>query len=291
MRVLFDSSVMAVALLENIAMYKTGVYRYAENLALHLAQNPEVELAFYSALCKRDQDLWERKLLDSEGLKNVHMANFYHPLKSRIDVLKQRLIDASSIKKALIKSSIESYRVMMNMTPRFKGAMEPYDIFFSPYHPLPKSVRNRSRGACFTMIHDLIPLKFPHFFKVDKKGFFDSIFKKARPNHFFIAASEATKADICHYYSIDPDKITVAYGAPQEGLFYPVEDMAAANESLKKYQIKAPYILSLATIEPRKNIMALVDAFIEIIKSQPSLELNLVLSGAKGWGMESLHKK
>ena len=144
---------------------------------------------------------------------------------------------------------------------------------------------------CFTTIHDLIPLKYPHFFKVDKRGFFDNIFKKAKPNHFFIAASESTKADICHYYSINPSKITVAYGAPQEELFYPIDDKQQLEIVLKKYQINKPYILSVATAEPRKNIMMLIDAYIDVIKQNPSLDLDLVLCGAKGWGMESMQSK
>lgn len=141
------------------------------------------------------------------------------------------------------------------------------------------------------MVHDLIPLKYPGFFKVDKRGFFNSILKKAKPNHFFIAPSISTKSDICHYYSIDPNKIFVVAGAVQDELFYPVKDQQVLKETLEKYQIQGPYILSLATLEPRKNILALIDAYIDLVQQYPWFEHKLVLGGAKGWGLENLRQK
>ncbi|MCH9631947.1 MAG: D-inositol-3-phosphate glycosyltransferase [Chlamydiae bacterium] len=291
MKVLFDSSVMALAILENVAMHKTGIFRYAENLATHLLEMTDVELGFYSTLGRRDKNLWKKKLDELGHLKGIPLLNHYHPLKRQMDGLKQKIMDASPMKKLFLKSLCESLRMVMKSSPNLVGKVGAQDIYFSPYHPIPKLIREKKDLICFTMIHDLIPLKYPNFFKVDKRGFFDSIFKKAKPNHFFIAASETTKADICHYYSINPSKITVAYGAPQRDIFYPVEDEALLKSTLQRYNIQKPYILSLATVEPRKNILALVDAYIEIIQQNPNLELDLVLCGAKGWGMEALKEK
>ena len=291
MKVLFDSTAMSLALLENVAMHKTGIFRYAENVAKHLSLHPDVDLSFYSTLDRREKNLWKRKLDELKHLKNVPLLNHYHPLKGRMDRLKPRIMDASPLKKFFLKGLCESLRVLMNSSPKLVGNITGQDIYYSPYHPLPKRVREKKDLICFTTIHDLIPLKYPHFFKVNKRRFFDDIFKKSKPNHFFIAASESTKADICHYYSINPNKITVAYGAPQKELFYPVEDKVELQSTLEKYHIHRPYILSVATAEPRKNIMMLIDAYIDIIKQNPTLDLNLVLCGAKGWGMNNLKSK
>lgn len=291
MKVLFDSTVMALALLENIAMHKTGIYRYADNLASHLQQLPDVELAFYSMLDRKERARWKDRIDQSEALKEIPLLNHYHPLKNRMDHAKARLGDAKAFKKILLKSLCESYRLLMSSSSYLMGNVGSQDIYYSPYHPLPKRVRAKKDLNCFVTIHDLIPLKYPHFFKVDKRSFFDSIFKKARPNDFFIAASESTKADICHYYGINPSKITVAYGAPQRDVFYPIQDENKKNEVLKRYGIDRPYLLSVATVEPRKNIEALVEAYFQILKEKPNFEYDLVLCGPKGWGVDHLRDK
>ena len=143
MKVLFDSSVMSLALLENVAMHKTGVFRYAENIAKHLSLNPQVELSFYSSLDRREKNLWKRKLEELKHLKNVPLLNHYHPLRSRMDRLKHHIIDATPVKKFFLKGLCESLRIIVNTSPHLVGNISGQDIYYSPYHPLPKRVREK----------------------------------------------------------------------------------------------------------------------------------------------------
>lgn len=290
MKILYDSNVIAIAFLENVAMHKTGIFRYAENLARNLKEIKDVNLTFFSSLDQRENKIWKNRLSKISYLQNVLLFNSVHPLKSKLDTLSQKMLDAPTFQRFFLKSYRESLRMIMNSTSHLKS-LKDYDLFFSPYHPIPKKIQEQKNIVCFTAIHDLIPLKYPKFFKVDKRAFFDRILKKSKPNHFFLALSESTKADICHYYSINPEKIFVVHSAPQSELFYPVKDKKEIERVKKRYKVEAPYILSLATLEPRKNISFLIDAFIKLIKEKPSLDLKLVLCGAKGWGYNEIFEK
>lgn len=292
MRILFDSNIMALAFLENISMHRTGIFRYADNMTRALNGLDEVELTFYSSLDKREKLLWEKKVLEIEHLKKTSLFNYSHPIKEKLAHLNQEILKSTSLYKVFLKSYRESLRVFMK-TSNFFGkdvvkGLENFDIFFSPYHPIPKRVQEFKNINCFTAVHDLIPLKFPKLFKINKKPFFDQIFKRAYSNHYFLALSESTKADICHYYSINPDKIFVVHSAAQEDLFNPILDENKIKPVLEKYQINSPYILSLATLEPRKNIPFLIDAFKKLLQENPGMDLKLVLTGAKAWGSDEI---
>lgn len=95
-----------------------------------------------------------------------------------------------------------------------------------------------------------------------------------------IADSQTTKEDLVKFLDIPPEKISVIYLAPSS-IFKPQDD-DKINEVLKKYKIKKPYILSVATQEPRKNIQKLLDVFEKIQLERPNF--NLVLTGKYGWG-------
>lgn len=282
---------MAKALLENVAMHKTGVFRFSENLARGLGELEEIELTFFSSLDKREKMLWQKHLLEMSQLKNIPILNYAHPLKQQMDNLTQKMMETSGVQRFFLKSYRESLRIFMNNYSAMTKDLDQFEIFFSPYHPIPKQIKEKKNIVCFSTIHDLIPLKYPKFFKVDKRRFFDSICKKDRPNQFYVAVSESTKADICHYYSINPEKIFIIPPAPCSQTFFPLEDEKLKLSVQQKFHIDAPYILSLATIEPRKNISFLVDAYIKMISENPSLDHKLVLCGAKGWGFDRLFEK
>ena len=291
MKILYDSSVLISAFLKEAAIHKTGIYRYVENLALGLQKKQDVDLSFYSSLGSQENVLWQKKLLDLAHLKHIPRINVSHPLKEQIHALSGKLDKVSFWQKVFLKGYRESLRLILNRSKQEEEKFNHFDLFYSPYHPAPKSLREKKNLITFTTVHDLIPLKFPKFFKVNKKGFFDRILKDTKPWQYFFALSKSTKADICHYYSIPPERIFIVNSAPPSNLFYPVKDKELLSSVRAKYQIKGPYILSLATHEPRKNIPHLVDSFIKLIEEKPHVELSLVLAGAKGWGGEGMIEK
>ncbi len=96
-----------------------------------------------------------------------------------------------------------------------------------------------------------------------------------------IAISNHTKQDIINYLNIPEDRIAVTHLSAGEQ-FRPVKDHFSIKKVLKKYQISRKYIFSLGSLEPRKNIKSLIEAYLmlpEIIKN----EYNLVIGGGTGW--------
>lgn len=288
MKIWLDSKTLSLGYLSHEVTHRTGIFRYADNIAKHLMLLPEIELTFYSVLAQKEEAQWQETLNKLPQFKNANLYNKPHPLRPCFDQLSEKIKQSLGIKKFGLKRVKESLRLLMQV-PLFSFIKKnDYDIFYSPYHPIPQEIQSRKDIVCFTTIHDLIPIKYPEYFKIDKRKFFDAILKNPKENHFFFALSEATKKDIYHYYSVDPDKIIVTPSAVQEGLFYPVKELDALQKVQKKHQIKRPYILSVATIEPRKNIKSLVKAYASLLDKTPSLDFDLVLCGARGWEINSL---
>jgi len=153
------------------------------------------------------------------------------------------------------------------------------DIFHSSDWTQPKVKSPVTKKI--TTVHDMVPFLFPS--STHKKIL--STFKRKmeivkKEVDMILADSQSTKDDVIKFLQIDPNKIKVIYLAPAE-IFQPQDDQKI-NSVLEKYKIKKPYILSVATQEPRKNIQKLLDVFETIVKEKP--EYHLVLTGKYGWG-------
>ena len=100
-----------------------------------------------------------------------------------------------------------------------------------------------------------------------------------------MAISKSTKDDIVKNYAVDPEKITVTYIGYDGKLFKPQSKDKV--EGVKKiYKIKGDYIIFVGTLQPRKNIERLIEAF-----EKNTHSLQLVIVGKKGWLYDSIFKK
>lgn len=106
----------------------------------------------------------------------------------------------------------------------------------------------------------------------------DRVFKAADA---LIAISECTKADAVRILGLAPQKIEVIYpGVADE--FFRVPENTRARIGLA-YDLPKPYILFVGTIEPRKNVTTLLDAW-ELLRPDLRNSFDLVLIGGPGWG-------
>jgi glycosyltransferase involved in cell wall biosynthesis len=105
-----------------------------------------------------------------------------------------------------------------------------------------------------------------------------------------LTVSEATKKDLVNIYHANPDKIAVTYLAADLNQFKPMP-YADVQPVLDKYKLSyKKYILFLGTLQPRKNLPRLIDAYIKL-KKENRIEEKLVLAGGKGWLWEPIVKK
>lgn len=152
------------------------------------------------------------------------------------------------------------------------------DIIHSYYYPIK---RIKECGTVLT-IHDLSPIVNPDWFAADNRiDFFNNYLREsAKQVDHIIADSFATKLDIQKIYDIAEERISVVYpGLYRESIIYVEDDEIDVRE---KYGIQKDYVLSVCTIQPRKNLYSLLKAF-EIYKDTGVIDIQLVVCGASGW--------
>ena len=95
-----------------------------------------------------------------------------------------------------------------------------------------------------------------------------------------ITPSKSVKNEVCERFGIDSEKVTVTPEAPR-----PVFKKREAAELLRRFGIDRQFILFVGTIEPRKNLRRLVEAFDQLLRTT-SLSPKLVIAGGQGWLMD-----
>ncbi len=126
------------------------------------------------------------------------------------------------------------------------------------------------------IVHDLVYLRYPD--TVDKKILRTQQKRLSwvkKESQIIFADSISTKQDLIDILKIEPKKIFVNY----PGLEIKKPTVQHINQTLKKYSLTKPFILTAGKLEPRKNVERLIDAFSRLKDSN----LELVVAGTKGW--------
>jgi glycosyltransferase involved in cell wall biosynthesis len=133
-------------------------------------------------------------------------------------------------------------------------------------------------------IHDLAFEHFPRTFK--RRSFMQmrlTVRHTARRASQIITLSEYSRRDIMDTYGIGPERITVTPAAASD-LFAPVTDEDELAKIRKIYGLEGDYILSVGSIQPRKNLSRLVTAYSRLRSAHPNAKLpRLVLVGKCAW--------
>lgn len=177
-------------------------------------------------------------------------------------------------------------RLWTHLRLSWEMAFHAPDVLFVPAHVLPLL---HPRASVVT-IHDLGHLYFPEAYPKETLRYLSwSTAHNVRSAAHLLADSEATKKDLCSHFSIGPQGVTVVY--PGVGAEYrPNQDPAMIEAVKKRYQLSCPYILHVGTLQPRKNIQRLLEAF-ALAKRRQGLQERLVLVGRKGWLSEGLESR
>ena len=157
------------------------------------------------------------------------------------------------------------------------------NIFFSPAHYIPRFCPIPT----VVTIHDLSYFYYPEeFLKKDLfqlKNWTKYSVEKAKK---IIAVSQTTKKDIVKFYHIPEEKIEVIYNGGPSRHSDPERAKRVESEESKKNK---KYFLYVGTLQPRKNIDTLIDAYSIFRKNHP--EYKLIIAGKKGWLYEHIYKK
>jgi len=137
------------------------------------------------------------------------------------------------------------------------------DIFHSPDFTLPPTLPG---VPTLLTVHDLSFIRDPDSAWPSLRDFLNKAVPRSvkRATHV-LADSQATKDDLIELFSTPAEKITVLYSGV-DARFVPIRDQAEIDRVCAKYQLPRPFILSVGTLQPRKNYGRLIEAFAEVIR-------------------------
>ncbi len=167
----------------------------------------------------------------------------------------------------------------------------PVDLFHATDFVLPPT---RARTRTLLTVHDLSFVRDPESAPLSLRRYLNQVVPRsvARAHHV-LADSQATKDDLVELYGTAPDKITVLY-CGVDPRFTPQKQRGEEERIRRRYKLgHQPYILSLGTLQPRKNYSRLISAFARVadvsrrIDGRPTLH-NLVIVGKQGWLFDSI---
>jgi len=158
----------------------------------------------------------------------------------------------------------------------------PVDLFHSPDFTLPP-VRRGTRTI--VTVHDLSFLRLPNCFEPSLLSYLMTNVPRAVARaDWILADSESTRQDLIGLLNAPADRITVIYPGV-EPRFRPVDDVDLLQRVRAKYDLPQHYILSLGTVQPRKNYAGLMAAFAGM--SVP--DVSLVIVGGRGWLSDGIY--
>lgn len=157
------------------------------------------------------------------------------------------------------------------------------DLFFAPDHHIPYLMST----PVIATVMDIIPFIHPEWTSSRLRQLKNFAFKKAilSANHI-ITISEYSKNDILKYFPIDEKNISVVTLGVDKKYFKRIPEQAK-YEVLKKYNLEKEFFIFIGTLQPRKNIIRILDAFDKLpadIKEQNQL----VIVGQNGWNTDVL---
>jgi glycosyltransferase involved in cell wall biosynthesis len=124
------------------------------------------------------------------------------------------------------------------------------------------------------IVYDLVPLRFPEWTTPETRALHDRKLADVRRCDVVVCISQATADDVTEHLGIDAARLRVARPGVADRFRDAVPTPPAALAG-------RPYVASLCTHEPRKNLVTLVEAYAQLRARHP--ELALVLIGSAGW--------
>jgi glycosyltransferase involved in cell wall biosynthesis len=138
-------------------------------------------------------------------------------------------------------------------------------------------------------VHDLSYVRLPECFPAALKRYLDrEVPRSLERADLVLADAESTKRDLVGIYQVPPERVGVLYSGVN-ARFCPQVDQANKARVREKYRLEHPYLLSVSTIQPRKNYVRLIKAFSRLVADLPS-PISLVIAGGNGWMYKEVYQ-
>lgn len=302
MNVLYDISVLGAGLKNETS--RTGVFRVVESVAEELVKQAGVDVVFCGSTSMYQVSSAMEYLKQSHGFENIPFSkpvNF--ELKSEASLNRSRLnklfnsdVSMSFAEKLIARIQMHGYSLKGKMIPPYNNLfvhpndLKRADIYHSPFYPIPAEMASAGVKSMFLTCYDLIPIIHSQYSVEGVIQLIKEVLGSITPETWVLCISHATRSDLLNYLGkrIDPGRVLVTHLAAS-GKFYQSTDNEKNLSVRRKYNIPdQPYVLSLCTLEPRKNIESAIRAFVRVVKQENIRDLNLVLVGTKGWMFDKI---
>lgn len=164
----------------------------------------------------------------------------------------------------------------------FRFKLKKADYIFTPYTTIPLFI---TRCKQIVTIHDMVPFVLSNKYGSLKLGILKlEALIAAKLAYMIVTVSNNSKSDICRITNIDDKKVHVIYNFIRND-----EKVVQGKnnvELVKDYGICKPYFLTVATLQPGKNLERLIRSFKKFLEKEPGFQLCIV--GNKGWGFASI---
>lgn len=180
----------------------------------------------------------------------------------------------------VIKTSERSFSRYMPFSPHW---MRGFDLYHQPNY-----VPHVFNGKIVTTIHDMSHRIFPQYHPRRRVFLLRAFENRLRKADRIITDSQHARREIVELLRIPEDRVRVIYlGASSD--YRPLAMSPVKRIELQiKYNLPEQFLLYVGTIEPRKNLERLVEAYYVYKREEPNSELKLVLAGGKGWLYEGI---
>lgn len=223
---------------------KTGVGRYTYEVANQLQSDKDIEFNYFYGF-------YSKKL--SETSQN-----------SKMNGLKSFIKQIPLLKKIARKTLILSGRFFAST----------YELYWQPNFIPNDGIKAKK---IITSVHDFSFLLYREFHPKERIEYFDNyFFKNLKRSDMIITGSNFSKNEILHHTDFSENQVRVIYHGIDRSLFrlYP--------EPKVDFELPKAYILSVGSIEPRKNLLGLLKAY-NLLDKALKERYKLVLVGFKGW--------
>lgn len=293
LHLIFDALILGQA--HRATVSRGGIYRYASELLVALSRQANVGALL--PYCPDpllagsvQQELEELERRFQVDLRPQPSAQEPAPLRS----LPAPPARMKQLLKPLYRHWLHSPLVRAQAQRRLQSTMQGYPaqqtVFHTPFQSVPHEVRASALKAVAVTVHDMLPRIHPEFFTAETIRQFDGLLEQLQPSDHVICVSECTRRDFLRCHPKTPaEQVHVTPLAASPDL-HPVRDSATLQAMRQQLGLRDRdlAILSLCTLEPRKNLSTLITAFEQLWRRSNGSDLKLVLAGSMGWKTTAL---
>jgi glycosyltransferase involved in cell wall biosynthesis len=221
--------------------------------------------------------------------KKIQFILYFNSFKkSQVDFSWIEKYSNVSIKKTRFPNKLLNFSLWYFNWPKIDKILGGVDFFFLPNISF---IALSKKTKLILTVHDLSFEKHSEFFSFKRRlwHIFLNPVKLTRKADKIIAISQSTKNDLINNYNLDPKKIELVYSGLSNKFKVINRNNPKLIEIKEKYGLPFKFIFYLGTMEPRKNVPAILEAFNQLKKwakkknNQEVANIKLVLAGTPGW--------